>query len=98
MKFLMLTVATGLILLVGLQAMPTNRLSCYKKIIKDGDCHNLPEGIAHLTKMDGSIPTHFWAENRCEMVCYCNFSELLCCPKDVFIGPKISFVIPCSHH
>ncbi|XP_055970372.1 scrapie-responsive protein 1 [Sorex fumeus] len=98
MKFVVFSVTIGLSLLLGHQAMPTNRLSCYRKLLKDGNCHNLPEGVPDLPKTDGNVQNHFWAGMRCEMICYCNFSELLCCPKDVFFGPKISFVIPCSHH
>ncbi|XP_030735084.1 scrapie-responsive protein 1 isoform X1 [Globicephala melas] len=98
MKFIVLAVTVGLTLLLGVQAMPANRLSCYRKILKDRNCHNLPEGVADLTKIDVNIQDHFWDGKGCEMICYCNFSELLCCPKDVFFGPKISFVIPCNNH
>ncbi|XP_065764297.1 scrapie-responsive protein 1 isoform X1 [Muntiacus reevesi] len=98
MKFTVLAVAIGLTLLEGLQAMPANRLSCYRKILKDRNCHSLPEGVADLTKIDVNVQDHFWDGKGCEMICYCNFSELLCCPKDVFFGPKISFVIPCNNH
>ncbi|XP_058406347.1 scrapie-responsive protein 1 [Diceros bicornis minor] len=98
MKFIALAVTVGLTLLLGVQAMPANRLSCYRKILKDRNCHNLPEGVADLTKMDVNVQDHFWDGKGCEMICYCNFSELLCCPKDVFFGPKISFVIPCNNH
>ncbi|KAB1256030.1 Scrapie-responsive protein 1 [Camelus dromedarius] len=96
MKFIVLAVTIGLTLLLGVQAMPANRLSCYGKILKDRNCHNLPEGVADLTKVDVNVQDHFWDGKGCEMICYCNFSELLCCPKDVFFGPKISFVIPCN--
>ncbi|XP_028350054.1 scrapie-responsive protein 1 isoform X2 [Physeter macrocephalus] len=98
MKFIVLAVTVGLTLLLGVQAMPANRLSCYRKILKDRNCHNLPEGVADLTKIDVNVQDHFWDGKGCEMICYCNFSELLCCPKDVFFGPKISFVIPCNNH
>uniref|UniRef100_A0A8C5KN86 Scrapie responsive gene 1 n=2 Tax=Jaculus jaculus TaxID=51337 RepID=A0A8C5KN86_JACJA len=97
MKFLVL-VAVSLTLLLGTHAMPSNRLSCYRKILKDRNCHSLPEGAAHLTQIDENVQDHFWDGKGCEMICYCNFSELLCCPKDVFFGPKISFVIPCNNH
>ncbi|XP_032154563.1 scrapie-responsive protein 1 [Sapajus apella] len=98
MKFMVLIFTAGLTLLLGVQAMPANRLSCYRKIIKDRNCHNLPEGVADLTQIDVNVRDHFWDGKGCEMICYCNFSELLCCPKDVFFGPKISFVIPCNNH
>uniref|UniRef100_A0A8C7FMY9 Stimulator of chondrosis 1 n=1 Tax=Oncorhynchus kisutch TaxID=8019 RepID=A0A8C7FMY9_ONCKI len=90
------------ILLVGLLAMgseaiPSNRWSCYKKVLKDRDCRNvgISNGVATMRPID-SLQNHFWEGNKCDMVCYCNFSELLCCPRDVFFGPKISFIIPCK--
>ncbi|XP_004766159.1 scrapie-responsive protein 1 isoform X1 [Mustela nigripes] len=97
MKFIVLAVTVGLALLLGVHAMPANRLSCYRKTLKDRNCHNLPEGVTDLTKIDVNVQDHFWDGKGCEMICYCNFSELLCCPKDIFFGPKISFVIPCNN-
>uniref|UniRef100_A0A8C6RSJ3 Scrapie responsive gene 1 n=2 Tax=Nannospalax galili TaxID=1026970 RepID=A0A8C6RSJ3_NANGA len=97
MKFMVL-ITIGLTVLLGVQAMPSNRLSCYRKMLKDRNCHNLPEGRADLTQIDINIQHHFWDGKGCEMICYCNFSELLCCPKDIFFGPEISFVIPCDNH
>ncbi|XP_074085062.1 scrapie-responsive protein 1 isoform X2 [Macrotis lagotis] len=84
-------------LLLGGHAMSTSRLSCYRKILKDRNCHNIPEGVSDLKQIDGHLHDHFWDGKGCEMICYCNFSELLCCPKDIFFGPKISFVIPCNN-
>ncbi|XP_036619933.1 scrapie-responsive protein 1 [Trichosurus vulpecula] len=84
-------------LLLGGHAMSTNRLSCYRKILKDRNCHNIPEGVADLKQIDRHLQDHFWNGKGCEMICYCNFTELLCCPKDIFFGPKISFVIPCNN-
>ncbi|KAF3818488.1 hypothetical protein GH733_011905 [Mirounga leonina] len=81
MKFIVLAVAVGLTLLLGVQAMPANRISCYRKTLKDRNCHNLPEGVTDLTKIDVNVRDHFWDGKGCEMICYCNFSELLCCPK-----------------
>ncbi|GCB72221.1 scrapie-responsive protein 1-like [Scyliorhinus torazame] len=78
------------------QAMPADRLSCYKKLLKGRSCHNIPDGTEHLRPIDKGLVDHFWAGNDCEIVCYCNVQELLCCPKDIFFGPKISFVIPCN--
>ncbi|KAM9330423.1 scrapie-responsive protein 1 [Gastrophryne carolinensis] len=80
----------------GTAATPTGRLSCYKKILKDGNCHSIPEGVADLTPVDAHLQDHFWQGAGCEVVCYCNFNELLCCPREIFFGPKISFVIPCT--
>ncbi|XP_005373597.1 PREDICTED: scrapie-responsive protein 1 [Chinchilla lanigera] len=97
MKF-MVFVTAGLTLLLAAQGMPSNRLSCYRKILKDRNCHSLPEGVTELTQIDVNVPDHFWDGKGCEMACYCNFSELLCCPRDVFFGPKISFLIPCNNH
>ncbi|XP_060634686.1 scrapie-responsive protein 1 [Anolis sagrei] len=83
-------------LVLGTNATPSVRLSCYRKILKDHNCHNIPPGVASLRPIDGHLQDHFWEGKGCEMVCYCNFNELLCCPKDIFFGPKISFVIPCN--
>lgn len=56
MKFTVLAVAIGLTLLLGVQAMPANRLSCYRKILKDRNCHSLPEEmLADLTKIDVNV-------------------------------------------
>ncbi|XP_023370687.1 scrapie-responsive protein 1 [Otolemur garnettii] len=96
MKFLVFAVIIGLPLLLRIQAVPVNRLSCYRKILKDRNCHSLPEGMPDFTQLDANVQGHFWDGKGCEMTCYCNFSELLCCPKDTFFGPKISFVIPCN--
>uniref|UniRef100_A0A8D0BRH5 Stimulator of chondrosis 1 n=1 Tax=Salvator merianae TaxID=96440 RepID=A0A8D0BRH5_SALMN len=75
---------------------PTSRLSCYRKILKDHNCHSIPEVGTSLRPIDSLLEDHFWEGTGCEMVCYCNFNELLCCPKGIFFGPKISFVIPCN--
>ncbi|KAM7143678.1 scrapie-responsive protein 1 [Molossus nigricans] len=96
MKFTVLALTVGLTLLLGVQTMPANRLSCYRKVIKENKCHSLPEGD-DLTKIEVKAQD-VSEEQDCEMVCYCNFSELLCCPRDAFFGPKISFVIPCKRH
>ncbi|XP_069048832.1 scrapie-responsive protein 1-like [Lepisosteus oculatus] len=88
-----------LAILVGLLAVgaiPSSRLSCYKKVLEDRNCHNIPNGIELLRPIDNALKNHFWEGKGCEIVCYCNFRELLCCPRDVFFGPKISFVIPCN--
>ncbi|XP_029431773.1 scrapie-responsive protein 1 isoform X1 [Rhinatrema bivittatum] len=90
-------VAFGLLcVLLEASATPTTRLSCYKKVLRDRNCHNIPEGLAGLRQTHGKLQDHFWHGKGCELVCYCNFSELLCCPTDIFFGPKISFVIPCN--
>ncbi|KAM3939319.1 scrapie-responsive protein 1 [Leptodactylus fuscus] len=81
-----------------ISASPAGRLSCYKKILKDRNCHNIPKGVEDLFPLKGNLQDHFWEGAGCEMVCYCNFNELLCCPKEIFFGPKISFVIPCNSH
>ncbi|KAM4709882.1 scrapie-responsive protein 1 [Discoglossus pictus] len=93
-----LQAAILLITVLEISATPTARLSCYKKILRDRNCHSIPEGVSNLRPVDGRLQDHFWHGKGCEIVCYCNFNELLCCPKDVFFGPKISFVIPCNTH
>ncbi|KAB5581359.1 hypothetical protein PHYPO_G00174690 [Pangasianodon hypophthalmus] len=83
-------------LLLGLHmgdAIPSNRGSCYKKIVKDRNCHDI--GLERMRPID-SLQNHYWEGNECDVVCYCNFFELLCCPRTVFFGSKISFVIPCK--
>ncbi|XP_078070014.1 uncharacterized protein LOC144494687 [Mustelus asterias] len=97
LKMRMLTTFLLLSSLLLAQAMPANRMSCYKKLLKgQRSCHNIPAGTEHLRPIDKGLVDHFWAGDDCEVVCYCNFQELLCCPKDIFFGPKISFVIPCN--
>uniref|UniRef100_A0A8D0L967 Stimulator of chondrosis 1 n=1 Tax=Sphenodon punctatus TaxID=8508 RepID=A0A8D0L967_SPHPU len=66
--------------LLGANFMPSSRLSCYKKMLRDRNCHNIPEGAASLQPIDENLQDHFWEGEDCEMVCYCNFSVLLCCP------------------
>ncbi|KFV82161.1 Scrapie-responsive protein 1 [Struthio camelus australis] len=94
----MKTVSALLLLsmLLGTHTVPSPRLSCYKRALRDHNCHSIPEGLANLRQIDQSLQDHFWEGRGCEIICYCNFTELLCCPKDTFFGPKISFVIPCS--
>ncbi|XP_069797236.1 scrapie-responsive protein 1-like [Narcine bancroftii] len=82
--------------LLAAQAVPSNRTSCYKKMLRGRSCHNILQGTDRLRPIDQGLVDHFWDGDRCEVVCYCSFRELLCCPKDIFFGPKISFVIPCN--
>ncbi|KAF1499089.1 Scrapie-responsive protein 1, partial [Eudyptula minor] len=82
--------------LLGTLAVPSRHPSCYKRALKDHNCHNIPEGTENLQQIDDGLQDHFWEGKGCEVICYCNLSELLCCPKDIFFGPKISFVIPCN--
>ncbi|XP_050801380.1 scrapie-responsive protein 1 [Gopherus flavomarginatus] len=97
MKMKILSALVLLSMLLGTNMMPFSRLSCYKKVLKDCNCHSIPEGVASFQGIDGNLQDHFWEGKSCEMICYCNFSELLCCPKDIFFGPKISFLIPCNN-
>ncbi|XP_044875588.1 scrapie-responsive protein 1 [Mauremys mutica] len=97
MKMKILSALVLLSMLLGTNMIPFSRLSCYKKVLKDHNCHSIPEGVASLRRIDGNLQDHFWEGQSCEMICYCNFSELLCCPKDIFFGPKISFLIPCNN-
>ncbi|NXG28698.1 SCRG1 protein, partial [Dromaius novaehollandiae] len=82
--------------LLGTHTVPSPHLSCYKRALRDHSCHSIPKGVANLRRIDQSLQDHFWEGKGCEIICYCNFNELLCCPKDIFFGPKISFVIPCN--
>ncbi|XP_007671215.1 scrapie-responsive protein 1 [Ornithorhynchus anatinus] len=94
-KILMTVLLLGL--LRGAEALPSARLSCYRKMLADHNCHSVPAGTTSLRRVDGgNLQDHFWEGKGCEIICYCNFRELLCCPKDIFFGPKISFVIPCN--
>ncbi|KAK1791970.1 hypothetical protein P4O66_013202 [Electrophorus voltai] len=86
------------ILLLGLHAgggSPTRGWSCSRKVLKDQDCRSIPSKLEKMRPMD-SLQYHYWEGNHCDTICYCNFRELLCCPRNVFFGPKISFVIPCK--
>ncbi|NWS20710.1 SCRG1 protein, partial [Pachyramphus minor] len=83
-------------LVCGTLTVPSHRHSCYKRALKHHNCHSIPEGMENLRQIDDSLQDHFWEGKGCEVICYCNLNELLCCPKDIFFGPKISFVIPCN--
>ncbi|NXG71050.1 SCRG1 protein, partial [Baryphthengus martii] len=82
--------------LLSTPAAPSQRPSCYKKVLKGHSCQDIPEGVANLRHIDDGLQDHFWEGKGCQVICYCNWNELLCCPKDIFFGPKISFVIPCN--
>ncbi|NWI87150.1 SCRG1 protein, partial [Pitta sordida] len=81
--------------LLSTLAVPSQRPSCYKRLLKDHNCHNISDSRENLRQIDG-LQDHFWEGNGCKVICFCNLNELLCCPKDIFFGPKISFVIPCN--
>uniref|UniRef100_A0A8C6IJ98 Scrapie-responsive protein 1 n=1 Tax=Mus spicilegus TaxID=10103 RepID=A0A8C6IJ98_MUSSI len=80
------------------EAKPPHREATYSYPNRQPQLRSQPTGRADLKLIDTNVQHHFWDGKGCEMICYCNFSELLCCPKDVFFGPKISFVIPCNNH
>ncbi|NWW98030.1 SCRG1 protein, partial [Caloenas nicobarica] len=82
--------------LLGAPAVPSRRPSCYKRTLKGHNCHNIPKGTENLRQIDEGLQDHFWEGKGCEVICYCSWNELLCCPKDIFFGPKISFVISCN--
>lgn len=68
-------------LLLGLHmrdAIPSNRWSCYKKSVKDRNCHGA--GLDSMRPID-SLQNHYWEGNECDVVCYCSLHELLCCPR-----------------
>ncbi|NXI52760.1 SCRG1 protein, partial [Chloroceryle aenea] len=92
----MISVLLLLSSLLGTPAVPSRRPSCHKRVLKEHNCHNIPEGVENLRRVDEGLRDHFWEGNGCEVICYCNWNELLCCPKDIFFGAKISFVIPCN--
>ncbi|KGL85004.1 Scrapie-responsive protein 1, partial [Tinamus guttatus] len=82
--------------LLGARAAPAPRLSCYKRALGGHGCHSIPQAVATLRPVDQSLQDHFWEGKGCDTICYCSLRELLCCPKNIFFGPKISFVIPCN--
>ncbi|NXQ56634.1 SCRG1 protein, partial [Anthoscopus minutus] len=82
--------------LLGSPAMPSPRPACYKRALKDHSCDTIPESKENLRHIHHGLQDHFWEGKGCEVICYCNLNELLCCPKDIFFGPKVSFVIPCN--
>ncbi|NXI90151.1 SCRG1 protein, partial [Psophia crepitans] len=92
----MVSVLLLLSTLLGTPAAPSRRPSCYRRALRDHNCHSIPEGMENLRQVDDGLQDHFWEGEGCEVICYCNLNELLCCPKDIFFGPKISFVIPCN--
>ncbi|NWX90659.1 SCRG1 protein, partial [Nothoprocta pentlandii] len=82
--------------LAGARAAPAPRLSCSKRALGGHGCHGFPQAAAALRPVHESLQDHFWEGKGCETICYCSPSELLCCPKNIFFGPKISFLIPCN--
>ncbi|NXK97409.1 SCRG1 protein, partial [Formicarius rufipectus] len=92
----MFSVLLLLSILLDTLAAPSQRPSCYKRVLQDHNCHNIPKGMDNLRQIDDGLHDHFWEGKGCEVICYCNLNELLCCPKDIFFGPKISFMIPCN--
>ncbi|NXC85396.1 SCRG1 protein, partial [Cercotrichas coryphoeus] len=95
----MKTVSVLLLLstLLRIPAAPSQRPACYKRALKEHGCRSIPESTDSLRLIDSGLQDHFWEGKGCEVICYCNLNQLLCCPKDIFFGPKISFVIPCNH-
>ncbi|NXP15012.1 SCRG1 protein, partial [Thinocorus orbignyianus] len=77
-------------------AIPSQRSSCSRRALGDLHCHSIPQDTQNLRQIQPGLQDHFWAGQGCEEICYCHQGELLCCPKDIFFGPKISFVIPCK--
>ncbi|XP_043917655.1 scrapie-responsive protein 1 [Protopterus annectens] len=75
------SVAVLLVMLLGVNAVPSSRLACYKKMLTDRNCHNVAEGIQQIKPISADFQDHFWDGKGCEIACFCNFSELFCCPK-----------------
>ncbi|NXY90702.1 SCRG1 protein, partial [Alcedo cyanopectus] len=98
MVSVLLLLGTLLGTILGTPAAPSRRPSCYRRALEDHTCHNIPESTANLRQVAAGLQDHFWEGKGCEVICYCNLNELLCCPKDIFFGAKISFVIPCNSH
>ncbi|NXD29104.1 SCRG1 protein, partial [Spelaeornis formosus] len=92
----MVSVLLLLLSTLGTPAVPSQRLSCYKRALKDHNCHTISEGKDNIRHINNGLQDHFWEGKDCEVICYCNLNELLCCPKAIFFGPKISSVIPCN--
>lgn len=78
MKVLLIVVVLLLVLHHACDAIPTNRWSCYKKLVKDRNCRDT--GLERMRPID-SLENHYWEGNECDVVCYCNHLELLCCPR-----------------
>ncbi|NWY67919.1 SCRG1 protein, partial [Erithacus rubecula] len=92
----MVSVLLLLSTLLDVPAVPSQRPACYKRALKGHSCHSIPGSTDSLRQVQGGLPDHFWEGQGCEVICYCTLNELLCCPKDIFFGTKISFVIPCN--
>ncbi|NXM83111.1 SCRG1 protein, partial [Oenanthe oenanthe] len=89
--------------LQGIPAVPSQHPACYKRPLEGHSCHSIPgssrgiPGSSHgIRHVPGGLQDHFWEGKGCEVICYCNLNQLLCCPKDIFFGTKISFLIPCN--
>ncbi|XP_074011260.1 scrapie-responsive protein 1 [Numenius arquata] len=82
--------------LLSILAVPSRRPACSRRALGDLRCHSIPQDTQNLRQIQAGLQDHFWAGQGCEEICYCHHNELLCCPKDIFFGPKISFVIPCN--
>ncbi|XP_054059924.1 scrapie-responsive protein 1 [Rissa tridactyla] len=80
--------------LLSVPAVPSRRPACSRRALGDLRCHDIPQ--ENLRQIQAGLRDHFWAGQGCEEICYCLQGELLCCPKGIFFGPKISFVIPCN--
>ncbi|NXN68394.1 SCRG1 protein, partial [Himantopus himantopus] len=82
--------------LLGIPAAPSRHPACSRRALGDLRCHGIPQGAENLRQIPGGLQDHFWEGQGCEVICYCTREELLCCPKDIFFGSKIAFVIPCN--
>ncbi|NXJ69193.1 SCRG1 protein, partial [Rostratula benghalensis] len=82
--------------LLAVTAIPSQRSACSRRALGGLHCHSLPQDTLSLRQIQPGLQDHFWAGQGCEEICHCHQDELLCCPKDIFFGSKISLVIPCN--
>ncbi|NWY49491.1 SCRG1 protein, partial [Chionis minor] len=86
----------ALVLLGSLLGAPAGRPACSRRALGHPGCHGIRRDAENLRQIHDGLPDHFWEGQGCEVVCYCSRDALLCCPKDIFFGARISFVIPCN--
>ncbi|KAF2978612.1 hypothetical protein EK904_010604 [Melospiza melodia maxima] len=76
----------------GAPAVPAQRRSCHKRLLREHSCHSVPAGTDSLRHVHHALPHHFWEGKGCQVICYCNLNELLCCPKNRFQPVKMGMI------